>query len=129
MYHSAPSVLKPLDDIQKLMLSEIGVSEEEAIVSYSLAPLQMRRHISMLGLLHKVASGIAPKPIGQLFCTIPLTLRSYGFGTSRRLHNLQIQDPVVPSHPQIIKRSVFGLVKVYNNLPPQWVENRSVIAF
>ncbi len=67
LYHAAPSVLKPLDDLQSNSLEQVGLTDIAALVDYNLAPLGMRRDIAMLGLLFKVASGTAPPPITNLF--------------------------------------------------------------
>jgi hypothetical protein len=117
IYHSAPSTLQPLDAVFYNFLEQIGMSLETALIEHSLAPLGMRRDIAMLGLLHKVALGSAPQPILDLFRSTPLNSFSVGLTSSRLRHNMQIHDPVEFNHPGIIKRSVFGLIRVYNDLP------------
>jgi hypothetical protein len=117
IYHAAPSVLKPLDNILSDFLAQACISEENAIIEFSLAPLGMRRDIAMLALLHKVSLGTAPRPICKLFKPRHGTLDSFGFGADFRGHPRQLHDPVCFSHPPIVKRSVFGLIRLYNGLP------------
>lgn len=116
IYHAAPSILKQLDDTVQNFIDHIGVSEEVALLEFNLAPLTMRRDLAMLSLLHKVSLGTAPTPIADLFKHRTGTLDSFGFSGSFRSHVRQLHDPVAFNHPPIIKRSVLGLIKVYNRL-------------
>ena len=63
IYHTAPSILKPLDELQRTLLDELGLSGSDALLNFNLAPLGMRRNIAMLGILFKIAHGIEPRPI------------------------------------------------------------------
>ncbi len=65
--HAAPSVLDPIDRVQRRLLRELGLSELEAFERYKLAPLETRRHIAILGLLHRISLGLAPKQLSDLF--------------------------------------------------------------
>ena len=116
IYHAAPSILKQLDDTLLQFLERSGISEETAILKHNLAPLGMRRDLAMLTLLHKVSLGIAPSPIAELFKHRCGTLDSFGFSGLFRTHSRQLHDPVTVSHPPMIQRSIFGLIKVYNRL-------------
>ena len=129
IYHAAPSVLKPLDDLQSSFLLHLNITDTQAFLDHGLAPLSMRRDIAMLGLLFKVASGIAPAPISQLFRPFGGSLISHGFRTSDVIHSKALMDPVEPSHPVIIKRSIFGLIRVYNLLPQATVDAKSTKLF
>jgi hypothetical protein len=117
IYHAAPSILKPLDDILVDFISQAGISEEQSLCSFNLAPLGMRRDIAMLALLHKVSLGTAPEPICKLFRPRHGTLDSFDFGFSFQAHQRQLHDPVCFSHPPMVQRSVYGLIRVYNGLP------------
>ena len=125
IYHAAPSILKQLDDTFVHFLEHVGISEETAILQYNLAPLSMRRDLAMLALLHKVSLGTAPRPIADLFKHRGGTLDSFGFSGSFRTHCRQLHDPVVFNHPPIIKRSVYGLIKVYNRLSFQVLDAKT----
>ena len=129
IYHAAPSVLKPLDDLQNSFLLHLNITETQALLDYGLAPLAMRRDIAMLGLLFKVASGTAPAPISKLFRPWRGSLISHGFHTSEAIHSKALMDPVEPSHPVMIKRSIFGLIRVYNRLPEATAEAKSTKLF
>ena len=127
--HAAPSVLKPIDDVQIKFLEQIGVSDEQALLEHCLAPLAMRREIGLLGLLHKVALGSAPAPIKQLFDKKPWTLNSFGFKADVCRHDRQLHDPIEPGHSPVIRRSIFGMVRIYNALPQSVVALTTVKSF
>ena len=78
----------------------------EAFINFNLAPLNLRRDISMLGFLHKLNLEHAHPDILELFPR----------GPDRRLWNRLHECRHVAYH-DLMKRSVFQLVDVYNNLP------------
>ena len=129
VYHAAPTVLHLLDDLQKSFLAELDLSDEQALSTHNLAPLSMRRDIAMLGLLYKVSRNTAPRPLQALFSLLPATLAEHGFLSARQSHQRQIFDPVEPSHLTIIRRSVFGLIRVWNGLSEALVEAKTVKIF
>ena len=53
IYHACDTVLAPLDAFQQRFLRELGMSEEDALFHFNLAPLSCRRDIAMLGLIHR----------------------------------------------------------------------------
>jgi len=130
IYHAAPSILKQLDDLQESFLDQLGLPVSAALIDHNLAPLSMRRDIAMLGILFKVARGIAPAPIQELFKPYGhSSLASHGFRPRDQLHSKAIHDPVEVGHPVIIKRSVYGLIRIFNRLPQDYVDSRTVQQF
>ena len=127
IYHAAPSVLQMLDDIQASFLDSLGLSDEEALLSYNLAPLGTRRDMAMLGLLHRVSLKAAPVSLLSLFPSSTATLHS--FMAPGWLHCRQLADPIEPGHGIMMRRSIFGLVAVYNRLPKHVAEKCSVTSF
>ena len=86
----------------------------------------------MLGVLHKVALGIAPPQMAALF---PLRgvvddpwqrrrLRSW-----RPLHNRQLHSHADISCTERMRLSLFGLVRSYNMLPQKAVDFKTVKSF
>ena len=67
IYHASPSVLEPVDRVQRRLLRELGMSEVEALLNFRLAPLPSRRDMAMLGALHKVTLGLAPPQLAAFF--------------------------------------------------------------
>ena len=82
---------------------------------FNLALLSSRRHISMLGLIHKYQLGIAPTCLSSFFPRARSTLYNFSDSLSP-IHDRQVACHVTPSRPIIFRRSVFALVRVYNKL-------------
>ena len=114
IYHDTCAVLSRLDAVQSKFLKDIGVDEVTAIFRFHLAPLSVRRDIAMLGLIHRTVLGKGPALFAQHF-------KCRG---SRSVH-----DPRIDSKALLVHRSAFGLVAIYNMLPPSVVETRSVSLF
>ena len=89
----------------------------------------MRRDVAMLGLLYKVSRGVAPMAIQKLFSMNPCSLHNHGFAPLDSRHQYQIHDPVEVGHPAIIRRSIFGLIRIFNKLTADLVEAKSVRIF
>ena len=129
MYHAAPSVEAVVDIVQSDFLEALGISERQALSEFHLAPLNVRRDIAMLGLLHKCALGTAPRPLLDTFPRSSSSLFHYGFVRPAHLHNRQLHDPVGPSSPKLLLRSIFGLINIYNILPEEVVDSEDVKIF
>ena len=109
-----------LDDVQLSLIESLGLSEDVALTDFNLAPMGARHDMSMLGLLHRVAMFYAPSALFKLFPHSRCTLHSLGL-VRGLFHNLQLDDPVQPGHISLCKRSLFGLVAVFNRLPGETV--------
>ncbi len=107
----------------------LNITDTQELLDYGLASLAMRRDIAMLGLLFTVASGIAPAPISNLFKPSGGSLMSHGFHTSYVIHSKALIDRVEPSHPVLIRRSIFELIRVYNRLPQATADVKSTKLF
>ena len=119
--HAAATVLAPIDAIQARFLREIGLSEEDALLSFKLAPLHTRRDIAMLGVIHRAALGHGPLHFRKLF---PLS-----HWPPPGNHGRHIRDRTMEYNQEYFRRSAFGYVKVYNSLSPEDVEPGDVKRF
>ena len=114
IHHAAPSVLDIIDRVQRRFLREIDVSEFEGFRRFNLAPLPVRRDISMLGLLYRIAHGLAPSSLSALF---PRQVSRH-FATRGAKHDVSFVDYIGHGgHTDYFRRSCFGLVTVWNMLP------------
>ena len=103
IYHATTTVLHQLDILQDNFLHELGISREAALMDLCLAPLSMRRDIALLGLLHRSAIGDGPTQFQEYF--------------KRQQGSLLLIDILTQKRPSLLmKRSIWGLVRVYNNL-------------
>ena len=121
-------MLAPVDRVQRRLLRELALSEEEALEVYKLAPLSSRRDMAMLGLLHRVILGDVSPQLRALFPLAPLNdSRRLPTRLGVRRHRYQLQEPSF--HTDVLKRSIFGLTVVYNLLPAKIVASKSVKVF
>ena len=127
--HASQSVLKPIDDLQRTFLDEIGLTDANALLEHSLAPLAMRRDLCMLGILHGASLGTAPPQICKMFAGQRSTLRKYGINNRSVPHDRQLHDPIAPGHSPMIRRSIYGRIRVYNLLPHRALSADSVKCF
>ena len=116
IYHATKAVLRRLDAVQRNFLRDVGVDEVNALVHFHLAPLDTRRDIAMLGLIHRTVLGKGPQQFKDFFHTNP-NCRS------------MLLDPRQSSRSPLLRRSTLGLVAVYNLLPRKVVSARSVSEF
>ena len=113
VYHATRAILIRLDAAQSKFLRDIGVDEVTALAEFHLAPLQVRRDIAMLGLIHRTALGKGPPHFAEHF----------------KRHGRLMHDPRSDCSAPLIKRSALGLVAVYNMLPPKIVASKTILTF
>jgi hypothetical protein len=53
IYHARRDVRERLDRVQDKFLEDVGISSQDALLQFNLAPLASRRVIAMLGLIHR----------------------------------------------------------------------------
>ena len=56
-FHAATSLLDKVDQVQRIFLNKLEVSESTAFLDFNFAPTVLRRSIGILGLLHKRVLG------------------------------------------------------------------------
>ena len=126
--HASFCLLSHLDSVQTSFLSHVGLCSRAAFLDFNVAPLQMRRDIGLLGMLYKISHGLAHPEFGALFPRIERKA-SHQTRVARRRHDRQFVDPCDGSQLDIFARSLFGLIKVWNNLPSEFVSSKSVKSF
>ena len=127
--HCTVTALEDLDRVQRRFLREVGSSPEEALLEYNLAPLQTRRDIAMLGLIHRTVLGLSPPQFSSWFFLADLAQPAYNTRRQERFHNKQLHDWLRVRNVELLRRSVLGLVRVYNELPQQAVDSNCVCSF
>ena len=129
IYHACSTLLSRLDRQQRRFLRELGISEEEALLSHNLAPLNSRRDIAMLGVIHRTVRGIGPPHFQRFFRLRVAPLAEPVTRQARRRHGFQLEDPRDGTHTEMLVRSALGLIGVYNLLPQACVDEPSVKGF
>ena len=129
VFHAARSLSCRLGSVQTSFVEHLGLSERVAFIEFQLAPLELRRDIGMLGALWKIAHGKAHKFLQEMFpmCSFAPVLPNTR-GIARR-HQLRFVDRCVGDQLEQFSRSLFGLVRVWNDLPTHIVEIDSVKSF
>ena len=126
LHHASVSVLQIIDRVQRRFLRQIDCSELEALRRFKLAPLPIRRDISMLGLIYRIAHGNAPASLSELF-----PRRNYrALPTRGARHDLQFVDFIGQGgHTEVFRKSCFGLITIWNILPESVARSKSVKIF
>ena len=104
------------------------MSERNAFINFNLPPFGVRRDIAMLGVIHKCSLGLTHDALCSLF---PPAIRSHSYNTrfSNGLHNLQRLDRCDGRQNDILQRSAFGLVRMYNLLPQKIIDMKDISLF
>ena len=121
IYHAADTHLGLIDHVQEVLLRELGITTEEALLTHKLAPLSTRRDCAMLGVIHRALLRLGAPQFFEWFPLAPARERPATRLNALR-HDKQILDYCDGGHSTLLARSVLGLVREYNLLP-QWVVN------
>ena len=114
IYHAKRDVLRPLDRVQQKLLDDAGVDAITALMEFNLAPLNARRDMAMLGLIHRTVLGKGPKHFRKYFKVIG----------SRTLEEVRVKNK-----QHLVRCSALGLIAFYNLLPLEVRELQQVSDF
>ena len=99
-------------------LIAIGLDSRTALLNYRCDPLNSRRDIAMLGFLHGIILGLAPSCLSDFFpFNVPVSHRRSVSRSAARTRNKQLVDKTRTACSDLLRRSVLGVVSVYNLLP------------
>ena len=96
---------------------------------FGLAPLEVRRQIAMLGVIHRCVLGLGPPHFSSFFKRVVEPQVGRDTRSSRRLHSCQLEDIRNGKFLEVQRRSALGLVWVYNHLPGNLVEATRLSSF
>ena len=125
-YHACDTVLGPLERIQTSFLKQMDMDTGFAFLGYNLAPLSTRRDIAMLGFIYKAVHGQAHSDIRKLFPRSDLVSHSYETKFQAHRNSLQLLEFRPGTQHALLRRSLFGLTRVWNRLPEQVVQATTV---
>ena len=123
-FHAADVHLRKLDSLQASYTRELGLSASEAFVNFNFATLRLRRHIGVLGLIHKCTLGEEHDDLAQFF-PLDAAQSSYNTRSVARRHSKQVVDLCVDACPDYLRRPIY----VYNLLPQKVADSASVRDF
>ena len=128
IYHADSTTLAQLDKILGRLLRTVGISDEESLLHFRLAPLNTRRDMGMLGVIHRSVLGEGPQQFSKYFVRQSLSVRPGGREAARK-HDRQLVSQRVGKFLDVLSHSVLGLVDVYNLLPQHVVNAPTVSNF
>ena len=128
IYHASTTVLSELDNVQARFRQQLGLSDVDAFMRFNLAPLCVRRDIAMLGVIHRAALLKGPPQLWPFFQRKAQTSLRRSARHGER-HNMQLQECHRGRDLDIMRRSILGLIRVYNILPQDVVSAKSVSDF
>ena len=67
IYHASTILLNRVDNIQVQFLRQLGLTELNALCEFRLAPLNCRRDMAILGLIHRTVLGLGPSQFSNYF--------------------------------------------------------------
>ena len=70
LYHAASSTLVQVDRVLSSFLSQIGLTDVEALLNFQLAPLATRRNMAMLAVIHRTLLQQGPPFLSICFCSL-----------------------------------------------------------
>ena len=117
--HAAPVLLEGVDDILTKLLVSLNISHEQALMQFNLAPLDVRRDIAQLGLIHRTVLKKGPPHFKELFPRMP-SINGHFRTVLNRAHGC---------NAAYIRHSIFSLIGCYNRLPSEIVAIESVSGF
>ena len=115
--------------MQNRFLREVGLTAEAALLTFNLAPLQTRRDVAVLGIIHRTVLGHGPPHFSSWFFPSNKVSHPHRTRLQVRLHNRQLHDYIDGSHNALIRRSMLGLTRVYNRLEQSIVDAKTVKLF
>ena len=129
-FHAATTLLDKVDQVQRSFLHKLEVSESSAFLQYNFAPTVLRRSIAILGLLHKRVLGQCHRSFNELLPWYADHAHRFDnprdFGHDKRLYGHWLE---AGEHRALFNRSIFGMIDIYNNLPQEIVDAKSVSTF
>ena len=117
--HASLILLETLNDISTRLLVRLGISHEEALMHFNLAPLDIRRDIAQLGLIHRSVLLKGPPHFKVLFPRIQ-TINGHFRSVFNRAHGCKAG---------YIKHTIFSLIGCYNRLPFEIIATDDVSTF
>ena len=124
LFYASHSVLVPLDMIQNRFLAQLGISVEEATIHFKLLPLRQRRQIAALGIIQRAVLNKEPKQFWTWFVR-----DTSSYYTHYRKYTRTLQEIVHHQSPAYFKRSLLGMIKIYNWLPQYIVDTANLKSF
>ena len=128
IYHSDITLLDAVDRQYDWFLSEVGLTRKDDLLSFSLATLNSRRDMAMLGVIHRSMLRKGPRQIHEFFELEPDSNHLTGRSNLRR-HDRQLKTYRRGKFLERTAKSILGLIDVNNMLPQELIDIEDVHTF
>ena len=127
-HHASATALGQLDLVYNRLLQAAGLTKEESLLHFGLAPLNARRVISMLGIIHRIVLGGGPDQFKRFFILADDSLHPSG-RKNISAHNKQLRSYRNGQFLETTAHSSLGAIDVYNLLPEYIVAAEDISTF
>ena len=105
----------------------LGLSPQVALIHHNLAPVNARRDMAMLTVIHRCTLNQGPPTLRRFFPRDDTPISH----TTRRTHSHdhKLREYDIGHHPNVIHRSILGLIPIYDQLPTALVQCRDIKQF
>ena len=128
-YHACETTIAPLDCCLLSFLRSLSISEFDALMHFNLAPLHSRRDMAMLAVIHRAVLRKGPRAFFEFVRVCPRNLRSSLRLATSRSSRILFEYRDCGNRLEIMRRSLLGLISVYNLLPESIVQHNDVSNF
>ena len=128
IYHVDATILSLIDKQFDRFLSQLGLSRTDVLTKYFLAPLNARRDMAMLDVIHRAVLRKGPKQVIEFFKLYPNPSHPTGRSSLRR-HDCQLMSFRKGKLLETTAKSILGLVDIYKMLPQSMVDAETVHDF
>ena len=122
VYHATATALAPLNKLQTTFLKELGLTPLEALRKYKLAPLETRRDIALLGVVHRTVLKQGPPQFQRWFrpaeCTSFSLSLSLSLSLSISVSLFSLSLSLSPSISVSLLLSLSLSLSLSSSLPP-----------
>ena len=127
VHFASSSVLNVLDDVQTRFVRQLNLDEETAFMRFNMLPLCVRRDVSILGVIHRAVLRSGPPKLSKFFRLDLSATHRQRRGVQR--HAMQLVEWPCGNNLEIMRRSAFGMIRVYNLLPAESVQKHDLKSF
>ncbi len=102
VYHCTLTTLNELDRVQNRFLQTVGLTTEEALLNYNLAPLQTQRDMALLGLIHRTVLERGAEHFAKWFFKSKGPTHNYPTKFQENKHDKQLFDYLDGNHSELL---------------------------
>lgn len=122
IFYVKTQALDKLDRLQRIFVHALNVTEDQVFLRYNLAPLCLRRDISVLGFRQKCALKEAHPALQEIVRLMSMRTRL----PTRHDKQIESRRWIINHFHDVYSRSIFNMAFIYNMLPQHVVDLKDV---